>query len=434
MTASTPEAGVRPAARSPGPPARAASAPADRVLGLDRAFLAGLGLTVLAGVLFWLTARGTNLGRPDLYYLAESFLQGRTWLEPPAPIYDAIDRGDRWFVPFGPFPALLLAPIVAVVGPQAAQFLDSGINASLAGIAVGLAWMLTGRLGVAHLGHRAALVVLFGFSTALWWVTARGSVWHTGQIVATVVTMACLVEVFGRRRAVVVGLLAGAAFLTRVPLAFAVPFYALLLLTDWEGATRWRERLRALFAPTAIRTAILLGLGVAPSIAFFLWYNATRFGSPLETGYGLASLTGFLSERRAMGVMSPVHVPWNLELFLLHVPPPVAQFPWIRPDGFGMSVLLTSPGLLLAFLAPRRLSQTWWLAGAALLVLVPTLFYYGGGFHQFGYRYFLDSVPFVFALAALAVAHRRRLGAPWLVAIAVGVAVNAAGVWWAPVA
>ena len=44
------------------------------------------------------------------------------------------------------------------------------------------------------------------------------------------------------------------------------------------------------------------------------------------------------------------------------------------------------------------------LLGATVAVLIPTLLYYGGGWLQYGYRYFLDSVPFVMALCGLAAA------------------------------
>ena len=44
-------------------------------------------------------------------------------------------------------------------------------------------------------------------------------------------------------------------------------------------------------------------------------------------------------------------------------------------------------------------------------MLIPTLLYYGGGWLQFGYRYFLDSIPFVWAMGALAVAKRGLI--PW---------------------
>ena len=64
-------------------------------------------------------------------------------------------------------------------------------------------------------------------------------------------------------------------------------------------------------------------------------------------------------------------------------------------------------------------------------MLVPTLLYYGGGWLQYGYRYFLDSVPFVIALCGLAVVHRGRLGPAWKVAIAFGTVVMVVGVYWA---
>ena len=53
--------------------------------------------------------------------------------------------------------------------------------------------------------------------------------------------------------------------------------------------------------------------------------------------------------------------------------------------------------LLFALRADWRRPVTWFLAAATVLVLVLTLLYYGGWL-QYGYRYFLDSVPFVMAL------------------------------------
>ena len=72
-----------------------------------------------------------------------------------------------------------------------------------------------------------------------------------------------------------------------------------------------------------------------------------------------------------------------------------------------MSVFLTSPGLLLRSSRPWRDRRTWALLLAAVLVLIPTLLYYGGGWLQFGYRYFLDSIPFVWALAVMGIARKR---------------------------
>ena len=75
--------------------------------------------------------------------------------------------------------------------------------------------------------------------------------------------------------------------------------------------------------------------------------------------------------------------------------------------------------------------RAWWLLGATILVLIPTLLYYGGGWLQYGYRYFLDSVPFVVALCGLAAVRQGRIGRGWLALIAFGTVVMAASVYWA---
>ena len=403
----------------------------------DRDIWIGVGIAGGAAVLYWLANRSFDAGRGDFFYLADAFLHGRTWLTFQLGPYDVIPIGGRFYVPFAPFPAIALMPIVALTGPVTADQIESGVNALLAGAGVGMCWWMLGRVGVRRLSDRVWLAALFGFSTQILWVTTRGGVWHTGHLIATILTFACLIELFGRRRAWLVGLLAGAAFLTRAPLAFAIPFYALLLpspaerfplpaIADAPGGYVSPRR-----AGNPWRSWIELGLGVAPAVVFFFAYNRLRFGSFLESGYGLATLPDWLERQRAMGLFSLAHVPMNLDYFLVHMPRLVAGWPFLRPDGLGMSVLLTSPGLLFALRADWRRPTTWWLTGAAIAVLVPTLLYYGGGWLQYGYRYFLDSVPFVMALCGQAAAYRGGIGWGWKVLIGFGIGVMAIGVYWA---
>lgn len=395
--------------------------------------LIGFAVVAASALLYWLANRQFDAGRGDFFYLADAFLHGRAALDVQLGPNDVIPAGGRFYVPFAPFPAVALMPIVALLGPVTADQVESGINAVLAAAGVGMCWWLLGRIGVARLVDRFWLTVLFGFSTQILWVTTRGGVWHTGHLIATILTFACLVELFGRQRAWLVGLLAGAAFLTRAPLAFALPFYAVMLeprivhqAADVVGGYVARAAGRA-----RLRAWTLLALGFLPSVVAFLLYNQVRFGSPFESGYALATLPPFLEEQRAKGLFSLAHLPMNLEYFLLHLPRVIPTPPFLRPDGLGMSVLLTSPGLLFATQADWRRPRAWWLLGAAVTVLIPTLLYYGGGWLQYGYRYFLDSVPFVIALGALAAVHRGRVGPGWQVLIAVGVVVMAIGVYWA---
>jgi len=399
---------------------------------LDQPAQVGLALTVLAAVVYWLSNRMFDATRGDFFYLADAFLHGRTWLDVRLGYQDVIDLNGHIYVPFAPFPAIALMPIVAIFGPVIADQLETGINAALAASTVGLAWWFAGRVAVRSLVDRFFLGLLLGFSTQIWWVTTRGGVWHTGQLIATILTLACLIELWGSRRAWLIGLLAGAAFLTRAPLAFAIPFYALLLAGDriWEPR-RW---------PWG--AWVRLAAGVLPSLAFFFWYNAARFGSPFESGYGLALLPDWLEQQRKLGLFSTAHLRMNIDYLFLKVPQRIAEFPYFQPDGLGMSIFITSPGLLYAVRARWRESRVWWLAGAALIVLIPTLLYYGGGWLQYGYRYALDSIPFVWALCALAAVRDEdarasvglegsAIGLGWKFLILIGVVVGLGGVYWA---
>jgi hypothetical protein len=324
-------------------------------------------------------------------------------------------------------------PLVAVIGAVTADQVESGIDAVLAAACVGLCWMLLARIGVRRLTDRLALTILFGFSTQILWITTRGGVWHTGQLIATILTLVCLIEIWGRQRPLLIGLLAGAAFLTRAPLAFAIPFYALLL--EQRPALPTSDAVGGYIASVArsarLRAWLLLAAGVVPAIVVFFLYNEVRFGSPWESGYGLATLPPFLEAQRAVGLFALAHIPMNLDYFLFHMPTIIATFPYLKPDGLGLSVLLTSPGLLFATQADWRRPRAWWLAGATIAVLIPTLLYYGGGWLQYGYRYFLDSVPFVMALCGLAAVHQKRVGPGWIALIAVGTVVGAIGEYWA---
>lgn len=393
----------------------------------DRPWLVPAVATLLVAgsfVVLLLSARSFDASRPDFFYLADAFLHGRLSIPQLGP-YDVVVAPDGFvYVPFGPFPAFVLLPLIWLVGPNQAEQWQPIVNAAIGAADVGLAFWLAARAGVSGIGTRLWLAILLGFSTAIWWVTTRGGVWHTGHLIATFLTLCALIETFGRRRPWLLGLLGGAAFLTRAPLAFALPLYAWVVRHPEEGVSWWEPRL------WPIRSWLALGLGVVPSVAFFLWYDWARFGSPIESGYALATLPDWLVALRAQGLFSTAHLGMNLDYLFLHMPTPIATFPFFRPDGLGMSILLTSPGLGLALLAPWRSGLARALAVTAVLVLVPSLLYYGGGWLQYGYRYALDSIPFVLALCALAAA-RRGLGWGWRVAISFGFVINLAGVYWA---
>ena len=215
--------------------------------------------------------------------------------------FDVILRDGRAYVPFAPFPAVLFIPLVAITGPAVADYLEPGLNAGIAALSLVLAWHLATRIGVRNILDRVWLVLLLGLSTQILWVTTRGGVWHTGHLVAVGLTMGVLIELFGRRRPMLIGLLIGAAFLSRAPMAFALPACALWYLPESARPRVDHRRLMSWTRSLPWRSWVWLGVGFAPALVFFAWYNAVRFGSILESGYALATVPDWLADLRALG-------------------------------------------------------------------------------------------------------------------------------------
>ena len=78
-------------------------------------------------------------------------------------------------------------------------------------------------------------------------------------------------------------------------------------MLDREPVVRAGQTAGGYVASTARSVAwrgwIGLALGVLPSIVFFFGYNQIRFGTPLESGYALATLPQFLQQQRDQGLV-----------------------------------------------------------------------------------------------------------------------------------
>ena len=262
-------------------------------------------------------------------------------------------------------------------------------------MAASLAWPLGGVFGLAGRA-RLWFAVLVAFGTLVFPLSVRGNDYFLAHAQAMAATMLALIEWQGRRRPwAVAGALALAALARPTVLLALLPLGAWLL---WTG----RSRGRAL-----VELAVPVGLVALVTGA----WNFARFGSPLETGYALATLTNpVLIAARRQGTFSWRHIGPNLATLVGAGFGVQAAFPWLVPSAWGQSILLTTPALLVGIGAPWRDATVRVMAIAAGLITLALLAYYGGaGFHTYGYRYFLDATPFLLALVAAAM--RRRFGA-----------------------
>lgn len=386
----------------------------------DHALAVAVGLTVLFAIP--LAVQNLTVDTLQQYSrLAASFLDGRLDL---GSGLERIDEPSHYrgrdYLPLGPAPALLLVPCVAAARVLGASFLQGWLNFSLAAAAFAVASGLARRLGASQ---KDAFLLAFAltFASPFVAVAALPISNYFAHVVVSLLLLLALHEYFGRRRFAWIGACLGLALASRLSAGLGAAFFLAAIALDAGPASRKARQALALLAPLAVAGALLL------------LYNEVRFDDPFETGYAFQSVPDPVQLRaRSYGLTSLVHVPGNLYYALLSLPLPVFAegtrsvlvYPWFRPDPWGMSLLVTSPWLLhLMGASPRRPVERLLLATSALVAaaLLPT---WSMGYAQFGYRFALDFLPFLWSALVLGLVRRHGRLPPGFKALVLASAVT----------
>lgn len=384
---------------------KAGWAPRERMLGVV------LGL-VAAGV--YLVTGPTGSGSDSFVPLADAFVHGRLWITPDRPWLELVPRPDgSQYSPFPPVPALVLMPVVAVLGSASwATELPSNVSCAVIGGAnVVLAWELLVLIGVAV---RPRLVITIGFAfTVQWWVAGMAGTHLFAQVVATFFLLAALHVALRGRWPLAAGLLLGLAAGSRLPTGLALPLFVVLYRgSDWRPS----------------RAQLLLVAGLVIPALVLAWYNLARFGSPFDFGYAhIPSGDGGLVTDEpwfAYGLVSPLYIPRQLYAIFIQGFDLSRDAPWLIPSFTGLSLTISAPFLFWSVRARGRLVRVTWLAVG--LVLLPDLMHGSWGFAQFGYRFVLDASPLLLLL--LGWAYRERASVSLIAAVTLSVMVHAYGI------
>ena len=378
---------------------------------------------ILVGVLaLWLLETGGALWRTSHWrhyvYLADAFNHGQLHLyRHPQDAGDMAIVDGRAYVVFGPLPALPLMPVVALLGERTPDVLALILTALL-GIYVFYRLLRTVH-GPGDPSRLAATTLTFGLGTAIHYGAPMGNVWLHAQISAT--ALQCLaLWMAASGRAWWCGAALALAVLTRPTVVLAAPL-ALWMLAAPQGAG-----LRP--APRSLaRTGLALALPVAAAVALHALYNVARFGSLGDAGYHYILMGDeFSALVERYGRFHPHFLPHNL--FGLLLAPPRAAGGTLVPDPHGMSILLTTPFLLLALWTRPWSALERAAAGTVALIAVPALLYYNDGWVQFGQRFALDWIAPGLLVASFG-ARRAPGWVAWALAGA-GILVNAWGMLW----
>lgn len=308
------------------------------------------------------------------------------------------------YVSFPPVPALLMLPQTAIHGRIANDVFPTLLIAALI---LPLCFLTLRRLGEEGLSERSNsdniwLSLQLSFGTVLFFVSVAGRVWFTAHVVGVAFALAYAYFSIGARRPILAGLMLGLAALSRTPMAFMFPFFALEAWRSVAGEgwhKDWRGSLREHWRPIAglyIRFAApIILLAIAACI-----HNYMRFDSPTEFGHSFLAVRqqGMIENH---GLFDYEYLRRNLSVAFTLLPNFTSTAPYIHISGHGMALWITTP-LFVALLWPKKkglIHSSLWLTVA--LIAVPILFYQNSGWVQFGYRFSLDFTVFLILLFAI---------------------------------
>jgi hypothetical protein len=382
-----------------------------RSLLAERDWAVPTSLTLVALAVYLITGP-TSPGSDSFVPLADAFLHGHLWIAPDRPWLELVPRPDgSQYSPFPPVPAVVLMPIVAIMGSQPwySEVPSNLTCAVLGAVNVALVYGLLRRIGTAP-APRVVLTIGFAFTTH-WWVAGMAGTHLWAQVVATFFLLLALHAGIRRRWPLAAGLALALAAGSRLPTGFALP----LLVVLYAVPGRWR--------PT--RAHLSLAIGLAVPALLIAWYNVARFGSPLDFGYAHipSGETGLVTDEPwfRYGLISPLYIPRELYAILLQSFEWRDTAPFLIPASTGLALTLSAPFLFWAVRARGALVPVTWLAVG--LVMLPDLMHGSWGFAQFGYRFALDAIPLLLLL--LGWAYRERASRSLIIAVGVGVAIHA---------
>ncbi len=356
-------------------------------------------MSTLAAGVYLLTAKAEPQALDYFNRLADAFLHGRYWLdEAPSWLNELIPAGDnRWYVAYPPVPAVLALPFVALFGRE---FPAQVYSSLYAGLAVGLVYLVLGRLGLPlRIRDRLGLAVVFAFGTAFWFVSIGGSAWYFAHVAAVLLLAASVLCALTRRRAWLAGLLLGLAALCRLPVGLALPF-VLAAQLGFPGLAA----IRSMDARRVVRTVVVFGLGLAVPALIYVAFNMARWGTILDQSY--TAIPGVLEDPiyAKHGILSPWYIPRNVFAILFRSWNYVDDAPWLQPSWWGLGIFLTTPLYLWLFKARLRTPVVAWALLAVAIVSLPIITHGNVGLTQFGYRFSLDFQLLLFVILATVIA------------------------------
>ena len=395
-------------------------------------------------------------------HLANSFLHGRLDQIGPPPgtndwaCYDTDTKescpNGRWnfgnqerykfYVSFPPFPAVVIAPAVAIFG---IELPDRLFWCLLAGFVPLFCFLLLEDLRKRGISDRSRnvnllLTALFAFGSVFYFSAVQGTVWFAAQVVACSLLFLYLRFAIGARRPLLAGIMLALLFLTRPTTAFLAIFFGLEAMRRMRSAAdagtadsfigdrpfTWPSLFSWIKSTDFKATLRLVAIFGAPILAIgflAMWINYARFENIFEFGHSHLQIV-WRDRIERWGLFNYHYLAKNLAVFFGSLPWLSINEPHIKISQHGLALWFTMPFLLYALFPQGKhsLRTSLWLA--VIPVTIINLMYQNSGWVQFGYRFALDYLPLVFVALAIS---KRRVGPLFIICGLFAIVVNTFG-------
>lgn len=359
---------------------------------------------LITGIIYLLSNPNPRYYYDYTYRVAVSLLNGAIGIDqiPPGYLNEFVPFEGSWYSVFPLGSVLTMLPAGAL---KAAGVIDGMPARALVVVTATAACWLILKIGSRYdLPDSRVLMNASGllFGTWMWANLTYGGAWQLALGFAVVGELGAIFFTVYDRRPFLAGIFFALSFGNRTEVLLTAPIFLILLYRSPRGSNRsvadsTTNGLSSAFSTFVKSTsrfcAVPFLLGVST-----LAYNFARFHSVFDFGY--ARIPGILSEPwYEYGIFS-YHYIWRQAWEMLFRPwESIDSFPFLIPNGFSSSILISSP-FLLFLLRPgckdRLLKYSAW----AAIVLMTMLFWLHGnsGGWQFGYRYAMVLLPWAFVI------------------------------------
>ncbi len=356
-------------------------------------------LAIVAGVFlsYWFSSPVPMEHFDYTYRIAEALLHGRLGVaEAPSWLNELVPAGDYYYSVFPLGSVLSMVPFALLKSAHLIEALPARfVAASLATASAMFFFLLSARQDIS-IGRRVLLALFPVLATWAWCNLAYAGAWQLALGFALMGQAGALYFTLVDRRPLLAGFFFAVAFGNRTEVLLVAPLF--IYLWCGAGAAERGRSLRARLLAHPRELAWFVSIPIVLGLAT-LAYNYARFGSIADFGYMRIPQVA-TEEYFKHGLFSFYSIPRNAKAMIFEGWTLVESPPYLIPHGFGGSILISCPLLLLLIrLRDVRNHSLIVVSWIAIVVLTFALWLHANpGGWQFSYRYGMILLPWMFLI------------------------------------